>query len=326
MRYALTQEKLHPAFNKLDLILASRGDAATGSSGFTLCVANALWGQTGYTFLSSYLDVIALNYGAGLRLLDFSADPESCRLTINRWVADNTQQRIQNILQPGAIDMATKLVLANAIYFKAGWEHAFDAQATTDQPFRLLDGSAATVPLMTQTVDLQYLRGADYQAVELPYNGAPLSMVVALPDSGAFDAFEAGLTADKLDTIIAGLAARHVEISLPRFTVGSDAISLASALSAMGMPVAFSCGAADFSGIDGGRTLYLSDVVHKAWVAVDEKGTEAAAATVAVFADSATMVPSQPVVFRADRPFIFVIRDIETKAVLFVGRIVNPQE
>jgi serpin B len=322
MRYALTQEKLHPAFNLLDQTLASRGDATTDSVGFKLCIANAIWGQADYSFLSSYLDVLALNYGAGLRLLDFKADPEACRLTINGWVADNTQQRIQNILQPGIIDVTTKLVLANAIYFKAGWEHAFSAQATTDQPFRLLDGTTVTVPLMSQTDEFSYARVGDAQAVELPYSQGKLSMVVILPDSGKFSDVESALENGGLTAITDSLAGRRVAVSLPRFTYGSGGIGLKEVLGAMGMPVAFT-DAADFSGIDGERNLKIGNVIHKAWVAVDEKGTEAAAATVVVMYP--TCAPVGPAIdFRVDRPFVFVIRDIETKAVLFVGRIVNP--
>jgi serpin B len=319
----LPQGRLHPALNRLDLELAQRGKDAKGkdSKGFRLNIANALWGQKGYRFLPEFLDLLAENYGSGLRLLDFAADPESSRVTINDWVSHQTEGRIKDLVPQGVIDKITRLVLTNAIYFNAAWGAPFDKSQTQDGAFHLQNGSQVTVPMMKQTKSFGYAEGQGYQAVELPYDGGELSMVILLPRAGQFEAFEGYLDAGQVNSILKSLAQRQVALSLPRFKTESE-FSLAETLAAMGMPVAFSS-EADFSGMDGGRNLVISDVVHKAFVSVDESGTEAAAATAVVMALTSVM-PEQPVEFTVDRPFIFLIRDIPTGAVLFVGRIVNP--
>ena len=319
----LPQGRLHPAFNRLDLELAQRGKDAKGkdSKGFRLNIANALWGQKGYRFLPEFLDLLAENYGSGLRLLDFAADPESSRVTINDWVSHQTEGRIKDLVPQGVIDTLTRLVLTNAIYFNAAWGAPFDKSQTQDGAFHLQNGSQVTVPMMKQTKSFGYAEGQGYQAVELPYDGGELSMVILLPKAGQFEAFEGSLDAGQVNSILKNLAQRQVALSLPRLKTESE-FSLAETLAAMGMPVAFSS-EADFSGMDGGRNLFISDVVHKAFVSVDESGTEAAAATASVMGLTYAM-PEQPVEFTVDRPFIFLIRDIPTGAILFVGRIVNP--
>ncbi len=214
-------------------------------------------------------------------------------------------------------------MLTNAIYFNAAWNTPFEPELTEDGPFQALGGGQATVPMMRQTESLGYAEGAGYQAVELPYDGRELAMVILLPEASEFEAFEGALDAALVDAILGNLTYRQVALTMPKFEVESE-FSLAEALTALGMPDAFSADA-DFSGMDGERDLFIADVVHKAFVSVDEAGTEAAAAT-AVVMELLAAAPREPVEVTVDRPFIFIIRDIETGAVLFVGRVVNPVE
>jgi serpin B len=322
LHFALNQSRLHPAFNSLDLELASRGEGAEGKDdeGFRLNIVNAIWGQKDYTFLNEFLDVLAGNYGAGLRTLDFVNTPEESRITINEWVSEQTEGKIEDLIPQGVIDALTRLVLTNAIYFNAAWQYEFDEDMTDNGAFHLLDGSEVTVPMMKQTEPLGYVEGEGYQAVELPYDGRELSMVILLPDTGQFEEFEGSLDADLIDTIMADVVFTDIALTMPKFEFESE-FSLTDTLAAMGMPVAFSP-AADFSGMTGNRDLSITDILHKAFVAVDEAGTEAAAATAVIVGESSA--PESPVDVTLDRPFIFLIRDIETGAILFVGRLVNP--
>jgi serpin B len=322
LRFVLSQDRLHPAFNGLDLELARRGEGAEGKDeeGFRLNVVNAIWGQAGYEFLSEFLDVLAENYGAGLRVLDFENAPEASRVTINDWVSEQTEGRIEDLIPQGVINAMTRLVLTNAIYFNGAWDNPFEPEMTADGTFHLLDGSEVSVPMMRQTKSFGYAEGEGVQAVELPYDGQELSMVVLLPDAGEFEAFEDALDAGRVDAIVKDISYRQVALSLPKFEVESD-FSLVDALAAMGMPDAFS-DAADFSGMTGNRDLFIAEVIHKAFVSVDEAGTEAAAATAVVMEKMA--MPEEPVEVTVDRPFVFLIRDVETGAILFVGRVVDP--
>jgi serpin B len=321
--FTLPQDRLHPAFNSLDIELSRRGEGAKGKDekGFRLNVVNAIWGQKDYKFLSGFLDVLAENYGAGLRILDFASAPEESRITINNWVSDQTEGRIKDLIPQGLIDSLTRLVLTNAIYFNAAWQEPFNKDATHDGTFYLLNGDEITVPMMRQTESFGYSEGDGYQAVELPYDGREVSMVILLPTAGNFESFEDSLDAKRLDEIIGGLEYRQVALTMPKFEFDSD-FSLGETLAAMGMPLAFS-GGADFSGMTGNRDLFIADVVHKAFVSVDEAGTEAAAAT-AVVMPMAIMPPEEPVEVTVDHPFIFLIRDIETGTILFIGRVLNP--
>jgi len=321
-QFMLEQDRLHPAFNWLDAELARRGEGAEGKDGegFRLNIVNAIWGQKDYEFLPDFLDVLAENYGAGLRILDFITETEASRLAINQWVSDQTEGRIKDLIPQGAIDALTRLVLTNAIYFNAAWENPFNEDMTADGPFYLLDGGQVSVPRMKQTEAFGYTEGEGYQAVELLYDGCELSMVILLPEADKFEAFEEGLQAQQVDAIINDLQNTLVTLTMPRFEFDSE-FSLKDTLAEMGMPIAFS-GGADFSGMTGNRELFISDVVHKAFVAVDEAGTEAAAATAVIMPGSAA--PEPPVEVTIDRSFIFLIRDIETGAILFVGRVLNP--
>jgi len=322
LHFTLGQDDLHPAFNWIDLELNGRGELAPPyeGEGFELRVANATWGQRGYTFLRSYLDVLAVSYGAGLRLLDFTVDPEGAREAINDWVSEETNGRIVDLLPPSSIDAAVRLVLTNAIYFKAPWLKPFDADLTSSESFEPSAGGTVSVPMMRQAAMFEYANWDGGQAVELPYNGDALSMVLFVPDRGAYASFEDGLDLDRYQEIVGSLEPRQVDLRLPKFGFGYDA-SLVEALMALGMTDPFGA-AADFSGIDGTRDLFISNVLHKAWVSVDEAGTEAAAATAVVVPIGGPLDP--PVSLTINRPFLFVIRDIPTGTVLFVGRVANP--
>ncbi len=327
LHFILSQDQLHTAFNGLDLELAGRGEGAAGKDeeGFRLNIVNAIWGQKDYEFLVEFLDVLAENYGAGLRLLDFISAPEESRITINDWVSDETEGRIEDLIPPGVIDALTRLVLTNAIYFNAAWQYPFSESRTADGTFHLLDGGEVMVPMMRRTASFGLAKGDGYQAVELPYDGSELSMVILLPDTGQFEGFEGSLDVDLVRTITEGLVPTRVALTMPKFEFESD-FTLVDTLRAMGMPVAFisSLGPctsemADFSGMTGTCELFIKDVVHKAFVSVDEAGTEAAAATAVVIG-----IESLPPSVTIDRPFVFLIRDIETGAILFVGRVTDP--
>ena len=322
LHFTLSQVSLHPAFNSLDIELSRRGEGAKGKDGegFRLNIVNAIWGQEGYEFLSEFLDVLAENYGAGLRTLDFAKAPEESRITINNWVSEQTEDRIEDLIPQGLIDALTRLVLTNAIYFNAAWQHPFNEDMTEDGPFYLLDGGEVTVPMMRQTESFGYGEGDGYKTIELPYDGRELSMVILLPEAGQFEAFERSLDTQRIDTILKDLEHMRVTLTMPKFEFES-AFSLRETLIALGMPVAFS-GAADFLGMTGNRDLFIADVIHKAFVSVDEAGTEAAAATAVMMA--LTAMPGSPVEVTVDRPFVFLIRDIKTGAILFIGRVLDP--
>jgi serpin B len=322
LHYDLPQQELHPVFNKLDQELNSRGQGKQAADGgkFRLNVVNAVWGQRGYDFQMPYLDTLALNYGAGLRLLDFAGDSEGSREVINKWVEQMTEERIKDLLPRGSIDGLTRLVLTNAIYFNAAWATPFEETATKDGPFALVTGKQVTVPLMAGNMDGSYVKGTDYQAASLPYDGGELSMLVILPDEGKFDSVEQSLSTKFLDGVLGQMAGVKLDLTLPKFEI-EDKMDLVPPLKAMGMQDAFSPGEADLSGIDGSRNLYVTGVLHKAFVKVNEAGTEAAAATAVIV--GATSVP-QFVTFKVDRPFIFMIRDHATGAIIFLGRVLDP--
>ncbi|MDM8523266.1 serpin family protein [Desulfococcaceae bacterium HSG8] len=321
--FTLPQERLHPGFNALDIALASRGENSEGQDGkgFRLNIANSIWGQKDYFFLTDFLDVLARNYGAGMNLLDFAKFPEESRIAINNWVSEKTEEKIEDLIPSGAILSETRLVLTNAIYFNAAWSDPFEEEFTRDNPFYLSDGTSVTVPMMSQTENFRYAEGEDFQAVELMYDGRKMSMVILLPGTGKFEAFEESLTHDRMNEISDRLAYTKIRLALPEFSYESESVSLKKTLSRMGMPIAFSYPEADFSGIDGTRYLFIGDVLHKGFVSVDEAGTEAAAATAVIVLDGAT--PEEPLEVTIDRPFIFFIRDIQTNSVLFIGRILN---
>jgi serpin B len=318
MHYTLPQERLHPAFNALDTTLTSCGD---DEDAFQLNIANAIWGQEGYKFLPTFLDTLAENYGAGLRTLDFANETEAARQTINDWVSEQTEEKIQDLIAKGMLDPMVRLVLTNAIYFNGKWVLPFEKSNTRDEPFTLLDSSTASVPMMSQVENFKYAQGNGYQAVELPYRDSKASMLLMLPEAGRFEEIEGVFSAESVTTITERLSPQQVHLFVPKFTFESE-FNLSETLIQMGMPAAF--GDADFSGMTGNRELFISDVVHKAFVAVDEEGTEAAAATAVIMKEFAPMI-EDAILMKLDRPFLFLIRDNDTGTILFIGRVLNPE-
>lgn len=330
LHFDLPQARLHPAFNALDADLASRGGEAEGKDdeGFTLNIANAVWGHHDYAFLEPFLDVLAENYGAGVRPVDFVGSPEESRIRINDWVADQTEDRIKDLIPKEAINNRTRMVLTNAIYFKAAWNYPFKT-SMAGRPFYLLDGSLVGVPMMRQTESLGYVKGDGYELLDLPYDGLKTSMTILIPNEGTFRAFEQTMDAALISRILEGVEREYVELTMPNFEFES-AFRMGDTLEAMGMPDAFDRNASDFSGMDGQSCLagdlpclVISEVVHKAFVSVDEEGTEAAAAT-GVISERVVSGRPEPKKVVVDRPFIFLIRDRATESILFVGRVENP--
>jgi serpin B len=307
----------------LDAALAGRTRTLDGPDGtpvdVTLRIANAPFAQRGMPLEAAYLEALGARFGAGLRLVDYIAATEEARARINAWVDEQTEQRIPELLAPGTITTDTRLTLVNAIYLKAPWQTPFTEEATAPAPFTRPDGSRVDVPTMATGEHLPFATGAGWRAVELPYLGGELAMTVIVPDDLA--AFEAGLDAAGLDAIIGALADQQVELFLPRFGIETKA-SLADALRALGMPLAFDPQSADFSGITAAETLFIGDVIHQANIDVDEEGTEAAAATAVVM--RAGSAPAEPVTLRVDRPFLFALRDVPTGTILFLGRVTDP--
>lgn len=328
LHFDLAQADLHAAFNQLDLTLVQSTEAEDEDQQLPmqLDIANAVWAQQDHPFLPEYLDLLALNYGAGIHLADFTTQAEPTRREINDWISDQTQERIQDILSPGDLDALTRMVLVNAIYFKADWQVQFDADDTHEAPFTLLDGSQVQVDMMSNTLHLSYgagetAGGEHYQAVELPYAGGNAVMDIIVPDQGQFAAFDSGLDLPALETILSGMQSRELMLEMPKFTFRSQ-FALSEQLAGLGMTDAFDPSVADFSGMDGRRDLFISDVIHQAFVAVDEEGTEAAAATVVIM--KLTGLPFPEFQLTIDRPFIFLIRDLSSGQILFIGRVLDP--
>jgi serpin B len=322
LRFPFPQAKLHPAFSGLQnhqKPLMFDGEPQP----FQLRVVNRLWGQKDFHFLTTFLNVTRENYGAEMGLVDFN-QAEQARKTINSWIEDETEQKIQDLLPPGILNADSRLVLTNAIYFKARWEDEFNKRATKDAPFHLSGRQQVMVPTMQRQDRLRYGESDDVQVLELPYVGYQgVSMLILLPKKidGLTD-LEKALTSGKWAV---GLTSRRVNVHLPKFTMTSE-FDLTAMLSSMGMSLAFSDDA-DFSGMSTQEPLAISAVIHKAFVDVNEEGTEAAAATAVGMRLGAAMPrPEEPVEFRADHPFVFLIRDDRTGAVLFLGRVANPKE
>lgn len=299
--------RFHPTFNGLDLELLSRdGD-------ITLRIANQVWSQTGFDPLPEFLDVLTRDYGAPLAVLDFAADPEQARGTINDWVKRATEEKIPELFPSGTIQSNTKLVLTNAIYLHAPWKYKFDPALTRPSPFTLPNGSKVMVDMMHFNDFLPSASTDDWQAVELPYRGDEVSMIAVVPED--LPAFEAALTPARLSQIADAIRDGGIHLSFPRFTFKSHA-SLVEAFRELGAPSLFD--GADLSGIGGGG-LFVSAIEHEAYVQVDEEGTKAAAATGVAVADS-----HGPTV-QFNRPFMFFIIDRPTKSVLFLGRVTDPR-
>jgi serpin B len=317
------QEQTHPAFNALDLALEKDTLVLDKEQEpMQLNIANSVWAEQTFTFLPDFLDTLSINYGAAMYLLDFINQAEPSRLEINNWVSDKTEDKINDLLPEGTINPATKMVLVNAIYFKADWLNPFDADDTHDREFKLLDGSTVIVPMMGQRMDIPYAVHDGYAIAELPYAGETAVMTLLVPDEGRFEEIESQLSYGMVQEALANIPTTDVAVAMPKFKYES-AFLLSDALSALGMPLAFDEDQADFSGMTDEQDLFIADVIHKAFVAVDEEGTEAAAAT-AVIMEGATAIMVENSLY-IDRPFMYFIRDVETGQILFIGRVLNPQ-
>jgi serpin B len=291
--------------------------------GYELLAANALWGQKGYPFVPYYLTLLGVNYGASFEEADFAGDREGARKAINDWVKQRTGDKIDQLVGPEVLQPLTRLVLVNAIYFKARWTMPFHQSSTKPGDFYPPAGRAVSVPMMHQTARYRYAEDDQMQVLEMSYLRDEAAMVIILPKKrDGLRGIEGNITAAKVGDWISQLRDREIAVTFPKF-VSTSTFSLRKTLAGMGMPLAF--GAADFSGINGGKeAISLQAVLHKAYVNVSEEGTEAAAATAMSLA--ACEPPPLPVVFRADHPFIFLIRDKRSGCILFLGRVVNPKE
>jgi serpin B len=328
--FTLPQPDLHQAFSALNADLMARGNAEEeperGTTARALHVANGMWGEQTYPFDLDYTALLTEYYGAGLQETDFINAAEPARQEINAWVAEQTEDRIQEILLPGVINSYTRLVLANAIYFYGGWQSTFESWLTDDAEFFLIDGTSVTVPLMSQEAYLPYTRGDGYQVVEFPYDGSDFALTVILPDEGEFETVEAGMDPQGFAAALGELASTDMRVYLPRFEFTFGTVSLVETLKSLGMTEAFT-GSASFSGMMDSTAPYglnISEVLHKAFISVDEAGTEAAAATIVIASVGAAMPPADLLEVRIDRPFLFAIRDTQTGTLLFLGRVMDP--
>ncbi len=328
LHFNLPAQALHQAFNRTDTALAGRGDELVGSDfeeepastgDLLLRLVNGAFGSKDVDFQPDFLDTLATHYGAGMFSADFAHAPEQQRLAINDWVEENTNQRIVDLLPEKSIDESVALVLVNTIYFKGSWLDEFDSSNTREEPFHA-PGGDVTVSMMNGYAE-QYTEGDGYQALELPYIAPAVRMLFILPEAGRFAEIESGLDRGFFDGVRSGLSRHSVTLKVPKFSFETD-FGLTSALQAMGIEQLFQSGVADLSGIAGPPgDLYVSDTFHSTFVAVDEQGTEAAAATALI--TRATSAPP-PAEFFLDRPFLFAVVDDPTGQVLFVGRLMQP--
>ncbi len=312
-----SREKIASAFGALQKQL----QADKETSGYQLNVANALWGQKAYPFLPEFIDLNKKYFESGLNEVDF-AKSEEARKTINTWVEDKTNDKIKDLMPPGSIDALTRLVLTNAIYFKGDWAAKFKEENTKETDFHVTDQKTVKVPMMYQKETFEYAQLDNMQLLQMPYKGDKLSMLIILPKTiGDMDSIESNLNLQTLQTNMKQMHKKELDVYLPKFKMTCGTLDITRILTQLGMKDAFS-NAADFSGMSGRKDLYISSVMHKAFVEVNEEGTEAAAAT------GVTMrllsIAEPPPVFRADRPFVFMIRDNVSQSILFIGRVVNP--
>lgn len=314
----LSKMHFHLAFGKIIKDLNERG----AKDKYELKIANALWGQKNYGFLEEFLRLIKTNYDGQLNEVDFIKATETARQTINIWVERKTKNKIKNLIPKGTLDSMTRLVLTNAIYFKGNWERQFEKEKTKQAPFTLADGQKVDIEMMNQTARFDYMEAEGFQILELPYVDDELSMIILLPkEFDGLDEFEKMLTVENLHEWLGKMLNRKVIVSIPKFEMTSQ-FSLANVLKSMGITDAFSENA-DFSGMNGKKDLSISAVIHKAYVEVNEEGTEAAAAT-GVTMKLTSVLPDLTPVFKADHPFLFIIRDKNSDSILFIGRIMNP--
>jgi len=318
LRFGQNREEVQAGFAAL-----IRSINAVGKDGSNkLSVANALWGERQYRFLEPYMSVVKKYYEAGIYKVDYVTGSEAARLRINEWVEDKTNKKIKDLIKPGVLTPTTRLVLTNAIYFKGKWKTQFKEEDTREMPFKLSSGKSKKSPLMNQTGDFNYAENESLKILEMPYVGDELSMIIFLPgEKVGLSRLEGMFTYENINNWLSVLRQEEVVVSFPRFKMTSEFL-LGKTLEGMGMSDAFSPDRADFSGMTGNKDLFIDQVVHKAFVEVNEEGTEAAAATGVVM--KLTSMPSPKKYFLADHPFIYFIRDTSTGSILFIGRVTDP--
>jgi serpin B len=322
LSFTLDDADLHTAFAE-----SIRSLNTGGGNNYEMNVANSLWAEKTHAFLQPFIDVNKNAYNGRLEQVDFINAAESARLRINAWVEEQTRQKITNLIPPGGVNTDTRLALVNAVYFKGLWSEQFDKKRTQNAPFYCADGTTVEAPLMSfsETRHLPFYTDEGLKIIELDYQGENISMLIVLPATvDGLGAIEQKLDDALLSRWVSGLHRCSVQVFLPRFTLTWGAENIVPQLQALGMRDAFNAGAADFSGIDGTRELLISGVFHKAFVDVNEEGTEAAAATGVMV--RVTSMPPPPEIFRADRPFLFLIREKATGAILFMGRLTEPEK
>jgi serpin B len=315
-----SQAAVHNGFSRLFGLIEREG-IEPGEDSITLNIANALWVDDNYPLLDSYVSLVTEYYGAEARNMDFAGDPDAQRVVINDWVEDTTMERITDLLGPGSVTTATRVVLTSAVYFQGNWRFQFNPELTRDGSFTTLAGDEVTVPFMSRTMNIPFYRGNGFRALAMQYADLQSRMIILFPD-GDFEGFQNDLDPGMLEEVVEGLGVREVAVVMPPFEFTTD-YSLSPVLADMGMADAFDPSRADFSGFTGERDLFITAVVHKAFVKVDETGTEAAAATGVIMATSA-MPSDPPELFLLDRPFVFLIIDDLSDTVLFMGRVTDP--
>lgn len=321
LHYAEAPAKLGESYSKLLDAINKIPETRDHKKAFDLTIANAAWGQQGFEFRPEYLAQVKDLYHAQLNSLDF-AQSDAAKNTINQWVDDQTRGKIKNLIPDGVLNAATRLVLTNAVYFKSAWQHPFSDGATKDAPFTLADGTKIDVPTMQIVDQFAYRKTDTMEIIDLPYERGALSMTIFSPlKPDGLAQIEKDL---KPETFASELRHARVALSMPKFKIEQDT-PLSDVLKKMGMTDAFDSAKANFSGMTSGNDLFLSAVLHKAYIDVNEKGTEAAAATAAVIALRSMPIRQDPIEMRLDKPFLFVIRHQETGAILFMGRVSNPK-
>ncbi len=326
LQLSLAEDAVHPAFNALLLAIEESQkdlpDEIEGSK-FQLNIANSIWGQVDFPFKQPFIDTLAFHYGAGIHTLDFAGAPEPSREVINAWVEDETEGKIQDLLPQGSIDSLTRLVLANAIYFNGSWRFPFPRGGTKDAPFTTIDGEEMMVEMMRLSEKrLLYHQGDDFQAVQLPYISPDFAMTIIPPDDGDFLKVEDDLTPEMIQALHANFQSELMHLQMPKLdfetTIGAKEV-----LMDLGMAEAFDPALSDFTGMADVEDLYISDVLHKATINVDEVGTEAAAATAVIVAETSAPI-DEPISMVVDRPFLFLIRHTPTGTILFMGSVMQP--
>ena len=319
LHFTLPPDRLHPAMGAL------LTDLNAAHPDYQLHAANALWSEKEYSFLEGFLRLTSGNYGAGFNRVSFKLAPEAARSTINKWVEEKTEDKIKDLLPPGSVSPATRLVLTNAVYFKGDWQTPFDKASTKQEDFHLSATKTIETPLMHIEAKFSHFNGGTFQILEIPYKNRELSMLILLPnDVDGLPALEQSVTAANVAQWLGKLQfGPKVIFTLPKFKM-TQRFELGDTLGAMGMKLAFERNEADFSAMTGKRDLWISAVLHKAYVDVNEEGTEAAAATGIVMRSMAMAYEPPPITFRVDHPFIFLIRDNRSGGILFMGRLTDP--